>query len=140
MCHSRSNWDDLLLRRCLARLVTYFQNDNAGLVTGQFPCYNEDMMRHLANFLDKCLQVFVVLLCVLAHLFLGWQFVILVGHLGQERLTRALWKHARWGVKPHDLRHALYPYGEIERQAHFVEWRPVTKEMWAIYDPESNGK
>lgn len=95
-------------------------------------------MRHLANFLDKCLQVFVVLLCVLAHLFLGWQFVILVGHLGQERITRATMGRFKWGVKPHDLRHALYSCGMISRQAHFVEWRPITKEMWAIYNPEQN--
>lgn len=90
-------------------------------------------MRHLANFLDKCLQVFVVLLCVLAHLFLGWQFVVLVGHLGQERLTRAT-KRSHWGVKLHELRYALFAHGRISRNSHFTEWRPVTKEMWAIYD------
>lgn len=95
-------------------------------------------MRYLVVFLDKCLQVFVVLLSVLAHLFLGWQFVILVDHLGKERLARATLKRFHWGVKPHDLRHALYSQGKITRQAHFVEWRPVTKEMWEFYYTEED--
>lgn len=98
-------------------------------------------MRYLVVFLAKCLQVFVVLLCVLAHLFLGWQFVILVGHLGQERLVRATlklrWsenaKHYHWGVKPYDLRYSLFSCGLISGQAYYIEWRPVTTEMWTVY-------
>lgn len=99
-------------------------------------------MRHLVVFLDKCLQVFVVLLCVIAHLFLNWQFVVLVGHLGQERLVRATLKqvypnHERlhWGVHPYNLRYELFADGGISGQAHFTGWQPVTKRMWAYYTP-----
>lgn len=93
-------------------------------------------MRYLVSFLNKCLQIFIMLLCVLAHLFLGCQFVILIGHLGKERIARATLKHLQWGVVPYDLRYALYPHGDMSSQAHFTEWRPVTKEMWTVYDRE----
>lgn len=99
-------------------------------------------MRHLVVFLDKCLQVVVMLLCVVAHLLFGWQFVLLIGHLGQERLARATLKklypnhkQSHWGVEPYNLRYSLFRSGKISRQAHFVEWRPVTKKMWVLYDP-----
>lgn len=104
-------------------------------------------MRHLANFLDKCLQVFVVLLYAFPVLFLGWEFILLVDHLGKERLTRATLKklypthkQLHWGVEPYNLRYSLFRGGKISRQAHFIEWRPVTKRMWTYYAQGEGGK
>lgn len=116
-------------------------------VTVPFSCYNGDTMRHLFSFFDGCLKFFTVLLCVLAHLLFGWQFVLLIGRLGQEQLARATLKklyythkQLHWGVKPYNLRYSLFRGGKISIQTHFVEWKPITKRMWTYYTLGEIGK